>query len=206
MTSHPRDFDSELAHTIANLDKVCRHFHLPLQSGCNRILGMMNRGYTTEEYLDKINLIRSLCPDAVITTDIIVGFPDETENDFNQTLSFLETCEFDAAYTFLYSPKTGTPAAEMKDQIPEDIKKNRLQRLMDLQNPISLKKNQAYIGKILPVMVEGISKNDPNTMSGRTDGNKIVIFPNKEGLVPGDIVDVHITEAKTWNLLGHLVN
>jgi len=204
MTSHPRDFSTRLLDVIAQNPKICKHFHLPVQSGCDRILKKMNRGYSTAEYLEKIHQIREKCPDAAITSDMIVGFPGETEEDFTQTLSFLEKCRLDAAYTFIYSRRSGTPAATMDNQVSEAEKRNRLQRLMDIQNPISLEWNERMVGKTYKVMVEGESKTNPDFFSGRTEQNKIVIFP-KENTKPGDIVDIKISEAKTWNLIGNII-
>ena len=206
MTSHPRDLDESLVSTISRLQHVCHHFHLPVQSGCDRLLQLMNRGYTTSQYKYKLDLIRSYCPDAVITTDLIVGFPGETDRDFQQTLDFVKECEFDAAYTFLYSRRSGTPAAEMEGQVEDSVKKERLQRLMAVQDPISLRINQAMVGKCYEVMLEGASKNDPHTMSGRTEGNKIVILPQLPGKRAGDRLSVKIIQAHTWNLLGESID
>lgn len=202
MTSHPRDFNRELAEVIAALPKVCSHFHLPVQSGCDRILQMMNRGYTTAQYKEKIDIIHELIADATITTDIIVGFPGETDADFEQTLHFLQEIEFDAAYTFIYSKRSGTVAAEFPNHLPAEVKKERLQVLMDIQNPISLKQNQKLIGTVQQIMVDGVSKNREDMLSGRTPGNKIAVFPQRSNLQPGDIIPLKIDAAKTWNLLG----
>jgi len=202
MTSHPRDFNRRLAETIAALPKVCRHFHLPVQSGCDRLLTLMNRGYTTKAYLDKLAMIRQLTPDAAVTSDIIVGFPGETEEDFQQTLGFIQQARFDAVYTFIYSQRSGTKAAEMPHQISAEIKNLRLQQLMAVQNPISLARNEELVGTVQEIMVDGISKNNTVMMSGRTSGNKIVVFPKSEGLKAGDLVKISITAAGTWNLSG----
>ena len=204
MTSHPRDFDQRLAEIIAKLPKVCSHFHLPVQSGCDRILKLMNRGYTTDEYKQKIGIIRQLIPNATITTDLIVGFPGENDNDFNQTLQFLQDIEFDAAYTFIYSKRSGTIAADLPNHIPEQIKKERLQILMDIQNQISLKLNRKLVGTTQEVMIDGISKNREDMLSGRTSGNKIVVFPLREKNIwhPGDLIPIKINSAQTWNLVG----
>jgi tRNA-2-methylthio-N6-dimethylallyladenosine synthase len=202
MTSHPRDFNRHLVETIADLPKVCHHFHLPIQSGSDRILALMNRGYSTADYLDKIGFIRKLIDDATITTDFIVGFPGESDQDFQDTLSLLDKADFDTAYTFLYSSRSGTKAAKMPDQLDRNTKNERLQMLMDKQNPISLAKNEQLIGTIQEVMIEGISKNRQDMFAGRTDGNKIVVFPIITGLKPGDLVKIKIESAKTWNLAG----
>lgn len=203
MTSHPRDFTEKLINTISESKSVCEHFHLPIQSGSNRILKLMNRGYTRENYLSLINAVRAKVPHASITTDIIVGFPGETESDFNDTLELFKEVEFDVAYTFLYSTRSGTPAATMPDQVPQEIKKERLQKLMDIQNPISLAINKKLIGKTEEILVEGTSKTSEKTLTGRTRTNKIVNFPGEISTV-GKIINVRITKAKTWHLEGEI--
>ena len=205
MTSHPRDFDDKLVRTISQLSKVSHHFHLPIQSGSDQILELMNRGYTTDDYLKKLETIHQLIDDPTITTDFIVGFPGESDSDFRQTLDLLDKAEFDAAYTFLYSGRSGTKAAVMPGQIEHQIKNQRLQQLMEKQNPISLAKNEKLVSTVQEVMIEGISKNRQDMLSGRTDGNKIVVFPNMAGLKPGDMVKIRIESAKTWNLQGSLI-
>ena len=199
MSSHPRDFSLQLADAIAGLPKVRAYCHLPLQSGSDRVLQAMNRGYDTDTYYRILERIRSHTPDAVITTDLIVGFPGETEEEFAQTLAFVEKCRFDAAYTFIYSPRSGTPAAKMSGQVAESVKKERLMRLTEVQNRISLEINRSYIGRKVQVLVEGPSKNNAELMTGRTPGNKIVIFPGDTSQI-GRIVELEITDAKTWHL------
>lgn len=199
MSSHPRDFSPELVDVIAELPKVNAYYHLPLQSGCDKTLKAMNRGYDTAHYTKILDRIRERTPLAAVTTDLIVGFPGETEEDFAETLKFIERCRFDAAYTFIYSPRSGTVAAAMPDQVPLNVKKERLQRLTDLQNRISLEKNLEYVGRRVRVLVEGVSKNNPDFYTGRTDSNKIVIFkamPDKLN----EMVEMEITAAKTWHL------
>lgn len=203
LTSHPRDFNTELVKEIAKLEKVCPHFHLPVQSGSNGILRKMNRGYTREEYLALVKSIREIMPQASITTDIIVGFPGETEEDFQDTLNLVETVRFDSAFTFLYSPRSGTPAARLKEQISLAVKKERLQHLMELQNEISLALNQKLEGQVVEVLVEGASKKDPNMLEGRTGTNKIVLFPGSAELL-GKFREVKINAAQTWVLKGEL--
>lgn len=203
LTSHPRDFQRELIKTIAGLEKVCLHFHLPVQAGSNRILQKMNRGYTREDYLKLVSEIRRVIPDASITTDIIVGFPGETEKDFQDTLNLMEEVRFDSAFTFLYSPRSGTPAAQMSEQIPLAKKKERLQKLMNLQNKISLEINQTLKGQVWEVLVEGLSKKDRTMLEGRTRTNKIVLFAGGEELI-GKFAEVKITTAQTWVLKGEL--
>lgn len=199
MSSHPRDFSPELVDKISGLPKVCSYYHLPLQSGCDKTLQAMNRGYDTARYREIIERIRLKSPQAAVTTDLIVGFPGETEEDFQQTLDFVASCSFDAAYTFLYSPRSGTVAAKMPEQVPLAVKKERLQRLATLQNQISLAKNQAYIGQNVRILAEGPSKNNPDCYTGRTDSNKIVIFKGKPAMV-NQLIELKITAAKTWHL------
>ena len=199
MSSHPRDFSPALVDTISRLDKVCSYYHLPLQSGCDKTLKAMNRGYDRARYAEIIRQIRATTPNAAITTDLIVGFPGETETDFQECLDFIAECRFDAAYTFLYSPRSGTVAATMPEQVPLAVKKERLQRLTELQNKISLEKNQAYVGRKVKVLVEGESKNNPDCYTGRTDTNKIVIFHGEPQMI-NQVVELEITAAKTWHL------
>jgi tRNA-2-methylthio-N6-dimethylallyladenosine synthase len=207
MTSHPKDLSSKMVETIATSKNICRHIHLPVQSGSNRILERMNRGYSREEYLGRIAQIREAIPDCSITTDIIVGFPGESDADFEDTLDLAERVRWNAAYTFLYSNRSGTKAAEMEDQIEEAEKKSRLHRLMDLQNAISYEVNQTIVGKSVEVMVDGPSKTDPRVWTSRTSTNHLVLFPKteRETLKPGDLVWVSIDQAKTWTLHGHKI-
>ncbi|MCL1816236.1 MAG: tRNA (N6-isopentenyl adenosine(37)-C2)-methylthiotransferase MiaB [Clostridiales bacterium] len=207
MTSHPRDFSLKLIETIAAAQHICHHFHLPLQSGCDKILSAMNRGYDTAYYAQLLENIRSHMPQATITSDLIVGFPGETEEDFQQTLDFLAVCQFDTAYTFLYSQRSGTPAATLPLQVAAEVKKERIQRLMSVQNHISLAQNQQLIGAKQEIMVEGASKNNPMRWSGRTRGNKIVVFDYKAGknIQAGDLLMLRITAAQTWNLSGEII-
>lgn len=204
MTSHPKDFSDEIIEAIAASKKVCRHFHLPFQAGSDRILKAMNRHYSAAYYLTLMAKIKEKFPDNVYTTDIIVGFPGETEEDFQETLNILAQVEFDNAYTFLYSPRKGTPAAKDENQISEKVKKDRLTRLMDFQNEISLKKNRAMIGKEYVLLGEGTSKNNPEIQSGRTDGNKLVHFKATDDYT-GKMVKVVIEEAHTWSLNGRIL-
>ena len=201
MTSHPRDFNEKLAQAIGEGTNVCEHVHLPIQSGSNRILEMMNRGYTREHYLGLVELLRRYVPDCALTTDLIVGFPGETEEDFEQTLALLDQVGFDLAFTFLYSQRTGTPAAQMPGQVPNEVKKERFQKLLGIQNKWSRKHNEALMGKTVEVLVEGPSKTDPGVMTGRTRGSKTVNFTGV-GSKAGDLVNVEITDARTWSLVG----
>ena len=205
MTSHPRDMSEEVVRTIAQSRHVCRHFHIPVQSGSSRIMKAMNRGYDREKYLDLVRTIRTYVPDAVLSTDLIVGFPGETEEDFEDTLSLVREVCFDDAFTFIYSRRSGTPAAKMPDQVPDDVKKERLDRLMEVQNACSLERNKRLVGRTLPVMVEGPSRSNPEVMSGRTDGNNLVLWPKGETEpAPGSIVPVRIERAQTWLLKGRV--
>lgn len=203
MTSHPADFSEKLMDAIANLEKVSPHMHLPVQAGSNRVLKEMNRKYSREEYLEKIYQLRAKVPNVAISTDIIVGFPGETEDDFEDTLDLVKKAEFDSAFTFLYSIRTGTPAATMEKQVPHKEKMNRFNRLVDLINEIGLKKNLELIGTSVPVLVEGVSKNNSSRLTGRSDTHKLVNFDGDESQI-GTIVPVTITEAKTFSLVGTL--
>lgn len=201
MTSHPRDMNEKVIQVVANSHKICEHFHLPIQSGSDAVLHKMNRGYTTEYYRNLVAQIRTVLPNASLTTDLIVGFPGETEDLFEETLAFIKEIGFDAAYTFLYSQRSGTPAATMPDQVPVQVKKERLKRLMDIQNDISLSKNKTLEGTIVEVLVEGPSKNDPTAMVGRTRTNKIVIWQAGSEKI-GQLAQIYITKAQTWVLKG----
>lgn len=203
MTSHPRDFNDRLIKVIADSGKVCPHFHLPVQSGGNNVLKRMNRGYTKEGYINLVEKIRALVPHAGITTDLIVGFPGETDDDFAETMDLLEKVRFDAAFTFVYNKRSGTPAAEMPEQVPGGVKKDRIQKLISLQNTISMEKNLVEVGKIHEILVEGQNKNNPAMMEGRTGTNKLVLFKGGAEL-RGKIVSVRIVESGTWHLDGEL--
>ena len=206
MTSHPRDLSDKAIEVIRNSAHICKHFHLPVQYGSDKLLQAMNRGYTTDYYRELVKKIRTAVPDASITTDLIVGFPGETAADFQQMLDFLREIRYDAAYTFLYSKRSGTPAAEMEDQVPQEVKKARLQELMDLQNSISLEINEGLKGQKLEVLVEGPSRTDANVWSGRTSTNKIVLWEKSGSEQAGDLVQVEITQPQTWVLKGRLAN
>lgn len=205
MTSHPKDLDLEVIKTIRNNNKICEHFHLPVQSGSTKILKKMNRGYTREDYIKLVNMIRDEINDPSITTDFIVGFPGESEEDFEQTIDLVKKLRFDMAFTFSYSPRENTRAAEMENQISEELKDKRLKKLMHLQNEISLEENKKYVGKTVEVLVEGESKNNPETFMGRSRRNKLIIFPREKG-IKGKIVDVKINKVKSWTLYGEIVN
>lgn len=203
-TSHPRDFTQQLIDTIAASRHVCEHFHLPVQAGSNRVLEMMARGYNRAEYLDLVRRIREKIPPAAITTDLIVGFPGETEADFQDTLDLLEKVRFANAFSFIYSPRQGTRAARLPDQVPLEVKKERFNRLLEVQNRISWEINQELVGLEVTVLVEGPSKTNPDLLAGRTRTNKIVVFAGRPEL-RGSIVPVRITAAETWTLKGELI-
>jgi tRNA-2-methylthio-N6-dimethylallyladenosine synthase len=203
MTSHPKDLSEQLIDAVSQGEKICEHFHLPVQSGSNRILDQMNRHYTREHYLGLIKRIRDQVPDASITSDFIVGFPGETETDFNETLSLIEEARFDNAFSFLYSPRKKTAAASLPDQLNLELKEERLQRLNELQHRISKEQNMILLNKEVEVLSEGSSKSKPELYTGRTRNNKLVHFESA-GLEAGKLISVKITEARTWNLLGKL--
>ena len=204
MTSHPKDLSDKLIETIRTGRHICEHIHLPVQYGSDRILRAMHRIYTVADYRALVGRIRAALPEVSLTTDLIVGFPGETEEDFAQMLAFLEEIRYDSAYTFLYSKRSGTPAAEMADQVPEALKHERLERLMAVQDAISREKNEALKGRTLEVLVEGPSKHDAAVWSGRTRTNKLVLFPHGPEQ-PGDLVEVNITHPQTWVLKGETV-
>lgn len=201
MTSHPRDFKESMIDTIRDSAKISHHFHLPVQSGSDAILKRMNRGYTRERYLELVHSIKTKIPDATLTTDIIVGFPGETETDFKDTLRLLEEVGFDAAFTFMYSPRQGTPAASMADQIPLREKKARLHQLMEVQAAISLKLHQAMLGKTVQVLAESYAS---GILTGRAEGSQLVHFPGPQDGA-GKIYPVKITEPQTFLLKGEIV-
>lgn len=201
MTSHPRDFNEKIIRVIREGEKICEHFHLPFQSGSNKILKLMNRGYTREYYLELMTKIKKLIPVNALTTDIIVGFPGEEKKDFEETLDIVEKVRFDAAFTFVYSPRQGTRAVNMKNHVTPAIKKKRIMLLNEIQNKISLEKNQELLGTKQIVLVEGRSKTDTNTYTARTRTNKIVHFSSAKDLL-GKLITVEIIEAKPWTLLG----
>ncbi len=201
MTSHPKDLTEELILAMKECKKVCEHVHLPIQAGSNRILSEMNRKYSREQYFQLVDSIRAQIPGISITTDIIAGYPGETEEDFAQTLDLIERVRFDYVYTFLYSKRTGTPAAKRLDQVPEDIKKKRFAALLELQDTIGKQINEQLAGKSVEILVEGLSKNSINMMTGRTRTNKIVNFKGSADLT-GRLVNVIIDNTGTWSLEG----
>lgn len=202
MTSHPRDASQKLFETMARCEKVAPQLHLPVQSGSSRVLKAMNRHYDREMYLDEVRRLRELIPDIVLTSDIIVGFPGETEEEFEETLSLLEEVRFDSLFTFIFSPRVGTPAAKMEDPVPMSEKKKWFQRLLDTQNRISVEKHQAYVGREVSVLVEEENPADAvNNLNCRTDGWRLVHVPGDPSLL-GQRKKVKITGCSTWSLFG----
>ena len=205
MTSHPKDLSDELIETMHSSDKICKQFHLPLQSGSNRILKEMNRHYTKEGYLELVNKLRESVPDIGLSTDIIVGFPGETEEDFEDTLDVIKQARFDSVFTFIYSKRTGTPAAEMPDQVDEKTIKNRFDRLLKVVNEISNEKILEKIGETEEVLIEEKNERLENYVSGRLSNNTVVHIPGDESLI-GHIVNVKLLESKGFYYMGELVN
>jgi len=205
-TSHPRDMNDNLIQTIAQYPNICKHIHLPVQSGSNRILKKMNRRYTVEHYLSIIDKIKSTIPNSAITTDIIAGYPSETEEDHQQTLELLKQVRFSGAFMFKYSPREGTRAFDEPDDVPEETKIRRLNEIINLQNSISKELNQLEKGRVLEVLVEAPSKKKQQEWMGRSSSNKVVIFPNPQGIYKtGDYVDVLIKKSTSATLFGEVV-
>lgn len=204
MTSHPKDLSDDLIKAIKECDKVCNHVHLPVQAGSNDVLRRMNRKYTKEHYLEIVDKLKTAIPDIAITTDIIVGFPGETEEDFLETIDIVKKVQYDSAFTFLYSLREGTKAAVMDNQIPDEVKHERFNKLLDVLYEIVLNKNEQCIGKVFPVLVESLSKTE-NTLTGRTEHFRLVHFNGSEDLI-GKIVNVKITNVKTFHMEGTTVD
>jgi tRNA-2-methylthio-N6-dimethylallyladenosine synthase len=202
-TSHPRDLDEDTIKVMAKGGNIMPHLHLPVQSGSNRILKKMNRKYTKEEYLEKVERLKNLIPSISITTDIIVGFPGETGQDFEETLDLVRKVDFEGAFTFIFSPREGTPAAKYVEDLDSETKKERLQRLNKLINEGYLKGNQRFEGMTVKVLVEGLSQKN-NLLSGYTEHNKLVNFEGDKSLI-GKIIDLKIEKAYTWHLRGIIV-
>ena len=201
MTSHPKDLSEDLIQVMKHSKKICRHLHLPLQSGSTEILRRMNRRYTKEQYLALAEHLRAEIPDLALTTDIIVGFPGETEEDFQETLDVVRRVRYDSAFTFIYSKRTGTPAAAMENQVPEDVVKDRFNRLLALVQEISREQSLRVDGQTLPVLVEAVNEQDASLVTGRLSNNLLVHFPGDASLI-GQIVSVHLTECKGFYYYG----
>jgi len=202
MTSHPKDAGEKLFRAMAETPKAARHIHLPFQAGSSRVLKAMNRGYTREQYLALVQMARDLMPNIVLTSDVIVGFPGETEAEFEETLSLIEQVEFEALFTFIYSPRGGTPASQLPDPVPKEEKQRRFDRLLDVQNRISAKRHAAYIGTRQRVLVDGLSDDPRYSVTGRTDGGRLVRLTGEAAV--GSFADAAITGASTWSLTGEL--
>ena len=201
MTPHPKDFSDEVIEVIKNNPKICRHIHMPLQSGSTRLLKRMNRKYTKEQYLALIEKIRRELPDAAITTDIIVGFPGETEEDFLDTMDVVEKAQFDSAFTFIYSKRTGTPAAKFEDQVDPEVVKDRFDRLLKQVQRISAERTKLLVGQTLPVLAESINDHMEGYLTGKLSNNSTVHFPGTPDMI-GKIYDVRLDEAKGFYFLG----
>lgn len=205
MTSHPKDLSNKLINTIAECDKVCKQLHLPFQAGSDNILKQMNRKYTKAEYLEKIERVKKAVPGISLSTDVIVGFPTETNEDFEETLDVLRRVQFDNIFSFIYSRREGTPAAKLDFVLTDEEIHANFNRLLEVQNEISKRKNEEYVGRVERVLVDGVSKNDENTLSGRCASSKIVNFKGDKSLI-GKYIDVKITEAHTWSLNGKIIS
>ena len=203
VTSHPWDFTDKMIEVISKYPNIMPYTHLPLQSGSDRILKLMGRRYTKKSYLDLFNKIKETVPNASITTDIIVGFPGESEDDFEDTLDVVNICKYDSAFTFIFSPREGTPAAKMKDDTPLDVKEDRLHRLNELVNKYALEANLQYLGKVVPVLLENVSEKNSDMLAGYTDTMKLVNVKASKDML-GKIVDVKITDVKTWSMDGEI--
>ncbi|CDB13757.1 (Dimethylallyl)adenosine tRNA methylthiotransferase MiaB [Eubacterium sp. CAG:192] len=204
MTSHPKDLSDELIEVMAKSKKICKQMHLPLQSGSTALLQKMNRHYTKEQYLELVRKLREAIPDIGISTDIIVGFPGETEEDFLETLDVVKKAEYESAFTFIYSKRSGTPAAKMENQVSDDVIKDRFDRLLAVVNEISKKKTEKYQGTVQEVLIEEVNKKIPGYVTGRLSNNAVVHFEgNKEDI--GQLVNVRLNEAKGFYYMGEIV-
>ena len=201
MTSHPWDFTDKMIEVIGKYKNIMPSVHLPVQSGSSKILKLMGRRYTRESYLELFHKIKDTVPGVAISTDIIVGFPGETEEDFLETMSLVEECKYDNAFTFIFSARVGTPAEKLKDDTPLSEKEERLQRLNEVVNKYFLENNEKLVGKVLKVLVEGVSEKK-DMYYGYSETNKLINFTSDRELSSGDLVDVEIVDAKTWSLDG----
>ena len=204
MTSHPKDLSDELIEVMAHSKKICPHLHLPLQSGSTKLLRKMNRHYTKEQYLKLTEKLRSAMPDISLTTDIIVGFPGETEEDFLETMDVVRRVGFDSAFTFIYSKRTGTPAAAMENQVPEDVIRDRFDRLLSLVQEKGRERSSRFMGRTMSVLAERVNEQDPSLLTGRLEHNLVVHFPGDPGLI-GQIVSVRLTDCRGFYYYGELM-
>ena len=203
MTSHPKDLSDELIEVMARSKKICRHLHLPLQSGSSRILEKMNRRYDKETYLALVERIREAIPELALTTDMIVGFPGETEEDFLETMDVVKKVGFDSAFTFIYSRRSGTPAAEMEGQVPQEVVKERFDRLLTQVQQIAAQKAQRLVGSVQEVLVESVNEQDASLVTGKTEHNFTVHLPGTAELV-GQLVDVRLDECRGFYYYGKI--
>jgi len=203
-TSHPQDMSEELIDAIASHRNICNYIHLPVQSGSDRILDLMNRTYTADQYLGLVDRIKKSIPGVSLSTDIIAGFPTETDEDHRRTVELMKAVEYDGAFTFKYSPRENTKAWQMTDSVPETVKLERLNEIIDVQRAISYRRNQYLLGETMDVLVEGESKKSAQEYCGRTDTNKMVIFP-RNGYRPGETIRVRIERANAATLFGRHV-
>lgn len=204
MTSHPKDLSDQLIETMASSEKICRHLHLPVQSGSSRILEKMNRKYTKESYLELVGRIRQAMPDLALTTDIIVGFPGETEEDFQDTLDIVRQVRYSSAFTFQYSKRSGTPAAVMEDQVPEEVMQDRFDRLLDTVQTIAKEECASLEKTTGKVLVEQVNHQDSRLLTGRLGNNLLVHFPGDQSLI-GKITDVYLSECKGFYYMGEMI-
>ncbi len=202
ITNHPKDVSPRLIKVMAQNSAVCKAIHLPAQSGSTRILKLMSRGYSRQDYLRLTNSLKEAMPNICITTDIIIGFPSETEKDFEDTIELVKQVGFDGVFTFYYSPRPFTRASQLKDQLSHKVKIKRLNKLIEIANSVVRRRSQRFIGNTEDVLVEGEAKKNPGCFTGRNEGGKVVIFPKKEDIKPGDIVPVKIKKASVWVLFG----
>ncbi len=205
VTSHPKDLSDKLIYAIRDMERVCEHIHLPLQSGSSKILASMNRKYTYEDYLKKVEKLRREIPEIAITSDIIAGFSQETDEDHNYTISALKNIEFDGIFAFKFSPRPGTKASNIDGQLPDGIKSDRLSEILELQSKITERKNKELKGKLLEILIEGEDEKNTGRLTGRTRTNKIVNITSKNNIKPGDIVTVKIINARRYSLEGEIV-
>ena len=205
MTSHPWDFTDEMIDVIASYDNIMKYIHLPVQSGSTDVLKIMGRRYTREQYKELFDKITARIPECAFSADIIVGFPNETEEQFMETMEMVDYCKYDNVYSFIYSPREGTPAAKMEDNVPLEVKQQRLYALQDKINGYCNMNNQKWVGKTVKVLVDGTSRKNDQVYSGYTEHNKLVNFTG-ENVQPGEIIDVKITEHRSWTLRGEKVN
>ena len=203
VSPHPKDFTDDVIEAIAECDKVCKLVHLPLQSGNTKVLKEMNRKYTKEQYLELVKKMKAKIPNLTLSTDIIVGFPGETDEEFEDTLDVVEKVKFEQVYMFIYSRRVGTPGDRMENQVPEEIKHKRFDKLKALVESQIQENNQKYVGTIQKVLVEGTSKNNEQMLTGRTDSNKVVIFEGDKSLI-GNMVDLKIVSEHMWYLKGKM--